>query len=308
MSNPILLSDRSLAWVVSSVHPEATIVAARRLHGGVTTPICVITLRVGEEVREVVLRQFEDEEWLRQEPDLVRREAASLERATRTAGVNAPRVIAVDEDGTRSGRPSTLMTRLEGTVDLSPPDLSRWLRGLARTLASLHAAAAEPEAFPWTFKPYSDASRMDYAWSKTPREWQAAIAIVAAGAPAFRQRFIHRDYHPANVLWSGEEVSGVVDWVNGCIGPAGIDVGHCRVNLAQLHGVPAAEEFLAHYRELAGDSFDYDPYWDLVTLIDFADGQVDVYPGWTALGFTGLTDELVKIRLETYLMSLLNKY
>lgn len=25
-----------------------------------------------------------------------------------------------------------------------------------------------------------------------------------------------RDYHPINVLWLGEEISGIVDWVNAC--------------------------------------------------------------------------------------------
>ena len=307
MSEQSTLSDRTLDWAAASVHPQATVLSARRLHGGVSTPIHALLLCIEGEFSEVVLRQFDDAEWLRREPDLVRREAASLAQASR-AGVRAPRVIATDEDGSLTGKPSTLMTKLEGEVVLQPPELSTWLRGLAQAIVRLHAMEPD-DAFPWTFRPYTNAPRMDYSWSKLPSaQWETAISIVTGAAPEAKRRFIHRDYHPANVLWSGGEVSGIVDWVNGCIGPVGIDIGHCRVNLVQLYGIPAADEFLAHYCELAGTSFSYDPYWDLVTLIDSSDGPQSVYPGWTALGFTGLTDELVKERLEAYLTSLLSQF
>lgn len=96
--------------------------------------------------------------------------------------------------------------------------------------------------------------------------------------------------------------------MNGCIGPAGVDVGHCRVNLALLHGAWQADEFLERYRHYAGEAFGYDPYWDLVTLIDFAYWQPEVYAGWTDLGVTGLTKELMAERLDAYVSSLLRRF
>src|SRR5690606_9702887 len=113
--------------------------------------------------------------------------------------------------------------------------------------------------------------------------------------------------HPANVLWHDGAVSGIVDWVNGCRGPLGVDVGHCRVNLALLHGVEAADAFLAAYERHAAArqaavAFVYGPYWDIRTLLDM--GEPEVYAGWTDLGFTGLTDALMRSRADRYMASL----
>jgi aminoglycoside phosphotransferase (APT) family kinase protein len=253
-----------------------------------------------------VLRQFDNAEWVRDEPDLAFHEAESLRRASRAVGVQTPKIVAFDETGSKCGIPAVLMTRLEGEVVLEPPETAQWLNGMAQALTRIHAVDAND--YPWTFVPYSDASTLDTSsWSKVQGKWQAAVDIVMGSRPLFTKRFIHRDYHPANVLWTGGEVSGLVDWVNGCIGPAGIDVGHCRVNLAQLHDVRTSDDFLTSYRNHAGKSFTYDPYWDLVTLIDFAFWPPEVYGGWTALGMTGLTKEMMIERLDCYLISLLNR-
>lgn len=297
------LSEQARKWVVDAVHPSATIFSVNPLKGGISSLVHGITLLADGIEREVVLRQIDNNDWLRSQPDVTVQEAASLQRAARATGVQIPELIAFDESGNSCGMPAVLMTRLEGEVDLEPMALDRWLDGLAAALVKLHLI--EPDDFPWTFRPYSDASKLDTsAWSKIPEVWQAAASIVTKRTPAYTKRFIHRDYHPANVLWKGGEVSGVIDWVNGCVGPAGVDVGHCRVNLALLHGTAAADSFLSRYLYHAESDFIYDPYWDLVTLIDFAFWRPEVYGGWTALGVEGLTDELIMERLDAYLLSL----
>jgi aminoglycoside phosphotransferase (APT) family kinase protein len=299
------LSDRTLRWVINAVHPEASVLSVQQLHGGISSLVHSISLRVNGDERDVVLRQFDNAEWLRDEPDLAFHEAESLRRASQVVGVQTPKIVAFDETGSQCGTPAVLMTRLEGEVVLVPSDTARWVNGMAQTLARIHAVEAND--YPWTYAPYSDALSLDTSsWSNVPDKWQAAVDIVMGTRPLATKRFIHRDYHPANILWTGGEVSGVVDWVNGCIGPAGIDVGHCRVNLALLHDVRTADDFLNSYRSHAGASFTYDPYWDFVTLIDFAYPSPEVYSGWTALGMTGLTKDLMIERIDRYLISLLN--
>ncbi|MFC5467493.1 phosphotransferase family protein [Cohnella suwonensis] len=303
------IGERALRWAADAVHPGAEALEVERLLGGVSTPIYRLKIRADGYERHVVLRLFEDAAWLKREPDLVRREAASLRRAALNDGVPTPRIVAVDESGDACGIPAMLMTRLEGRVVLEPSDMGEWLDGLSRAIVSVHRVEAND--FPWPFEPYCEASMMDASsWSRSPEKWKLASAIASGARPAFVPRFIHRDYHPANVLWKDDDgnADGIVDWVNGCVGPAGVDVGHCRVNLAQLHGVGAADEFLDRYREHAGVTFAYDPYWDLLTLIDYAYGEPpEVYGGWTALGVTGLTNELVAERLDDYLESLLER-
>ena len=136
--------------------------------------------------------------------------------------------------------------------------------------------------------------------------WQAAFDRLHADTPAFRETYIHRDFHPTNVLWLDGKVSGVVDWPNACRGPAGVDVGHCRVNLALLYSVEVADLFLTAYELHASSSFIYDSYWDIVSAFDILDGPPTVYSGWAAFGVTGLTDEMMEERMDDFLESLVS--
>ncbi|GHD24415.1 hypothetical protein GCM10010335_08130 [Streptomyces galbus] len=74
-----------------------------------------------------------------------------------------------------------------------------------------------------------------------PELWQRAVDVIRREPPALRPCFLHRDFHPGNVLFEGEgddvRISGVVDWVETSWGPADLDVAHCSTALALLHGV-----------------------------------------------------------------------
>lgn len=103
------------------------------------------------------------------------------------------------------------------------------------------------------------------------------------------------------------EVTGVVDWVNACMGPAQIDIGHCRVNLIQLFNEAVADEFLSNYMEYTNQPFDYDPRWDLITLTDILFEPIEVYDGWVDLGVHHLTNEIIKQKLDGYFYSTIHK-
>lgn len=307
MSNvtEVPLPERIIKWIIASVSDKASVQSIRQLQGGRSSLVHEVSLEVDEEIQEFVVRQFDNKEWLQEEPDLVLHEARSLNWAT-SAGLAAPEIIAFDETGSESGLPAVLMTKLEGSVVLEPFNMSHWLDGLADSLVQIHKVSAD--VFPWRYFTYNDLPSLQTpSWSSLPEQWGKAISIVKGPRPKVKECFIHRDYHPANVLWSKNAVSGVVDWVNACRGPAGIDVGHCRLNLAQLHGVKTAEAFLNAYQKYAGSTFDYDPYWDILSVIDILFGPPTVYKGWTDLGMTGLTDELMRERLDAYMRSLLDK-
>ncbi len=298
--------DQQVAeWIVSKVRPGAAVIGVEQLKGGVSSVVQAVTLQDDDERIEVVLRRFTDRDWLREEPGVARREAESL-RLAGAAGLDTPTLIAVDETGEACGHPAVVMSRLTGAVVLQHVDQAQWLDGLAGAIVRVHAASIPVADHRWDYRAYEDAEAQRVpAWSAVPDAWAAGIAAARGPQPAFEPRFIHRDYHPANVLWHRDAVSGIVDWVNGCRGPVGIDVGHCRVNLAQLYGVEAADAFLALYSKhaaAAGAPFTYDPYWDIRTLLDM--GEPEVYAGWIDLGFTGLTDSLIRARMDAYMASL----
>lgn len=302
-----MLDDSVLMWVREKVDSEATIESVQRLYGGMSSAVFSIRLKIDQEVKEFVLRQFDNKEWLQSEPDLALHEAESLRWAERI-DLQTPKIIAFDETGSKcGGLPSVLMSRLEGTVNLKPENMEHWLAQMADALTKIHAVSADD--FQWNYFTYNDITSLEIpSWTSIPEMWNEAIKIVKGPRTEEKPCFIHRDFHPTNILWSGDSVSGVVDWVNACKGPAGIDLGHCRLNLALLYDTPTADAFLFAYQRKAGKAFTYNTYWDILSVIDILFGPPEVYPGWKAFGVTGLTDEMMVERLEKYLESLLLRY
>ena len=249
-----------------------------------------------------VLRLFDNAEWLAEEPDLARHEAAALQKAAET-GLPCPEVIAFDEDGSACGVPLLLMTHLTGEVELQPADFDDWLRQQAAALVRIHMTSTDD--FQWRYFPWFNAERVAVPqWSALSQEWAKAIDIALGPEPAYRACFLHRDYHPVNLLWRHGKISGVVDWVNACVGPAGVDVAHCRGNLVAMYGLDVADRFLDYYETYAGDAFDYDPYWDFASLADGLPDEPGVYPPWLDFGLQ-VTSAMLQVRSEAWLMSLL---
>ena len=102
--------------------------------------------------RLYVLRLFDNAEWLAEEPDLARHEAAALQKAIST-GLPCPEVVAFDEDGSACGMPLLLMTHLLGRVDLQPVDFDDWLHQQAEALVRIHSL--DTGDYPWQYFPGS---------------------------------------------------------------------------------------------------------------------------------------------------------
>ncbi len=238
---------------------------------------------------------------MRREPDVAVHEAASLQHATR-ADLPVPELVATDRDGSYCGVPATLVSLIPGDVVLQPANWDEWLGGLAAAAAKIHRVDAA--GFRWSYRRYNEGVSLAVpGWSKHPEAWKRAIDVVHGAAPSFRSCFVHRDYHPSNVLWSNGRVSGVVDWVNGCRGPAGIDVAWCRHNLANLHGVSVADDFLAAYIAAAGSDFRYEPYWDLMSVVELLPGPPSMYEGWRAAGMPNISNTEMRERVDLYVES-----
>ncbi|MEA2763782.1 MAG: hypothetical protein QOK07_186, partial [Gemmatimonadaceae bacterium] len=251
--------------------------------------------------RSLVLRRFTNQAWVEREPDLALREGLSLQHATR-AGLPVPELIALDADGTHCSVPATLVARVPGSVVLEPTDRRSWLRGLADASARIHRVDAA--GFRWKYRRYNEGQPLAVPnWSNQRDAWKKAIEIVEGPRRSYPESLVHRDYHPSNVLWQNGRVTGVVDWVNGCRGPAGIDVAWCRHNLANLHGVPVADEFLEAYIAEAGSEFEYDPYWDLMSVVELLPGPPSMYEGWRAGGVPTISNALMRERVDDYIKS-----
>ncbi len=238
--------------------------------------------------RQWVLRLFRAERWEIPAGELSRREIELL-NALADSIVPAPRPVqALTDNG-------VIMTWLPGRVELIEQPTDAWLTALAARLAEIHEQNIE---VPVRYTSWND-THID----QPPQWWQDQDLWVAAQAttsiqPDYPATFIHRDYHPVNVLWEDGKICGIVDWINACMGPVGIDVAHCRLNLALMYGQAAADAFLAAYQDLA-PGYAHDAYWDLEDALG-ALPDVVPYPPWAEFGLTGLTTELVRDRLQEF--------
>jgi aminoglycoside/choline kinase family phosphotransferase len=124
--------------------------------------------------------------------------------------------------------------------------------------------------------------------------------------PRAAATFLHRDFHPTNVLFRRGRVSGVVDWVNACRGPAGVDVAHCRVNLVLLSGPDVADRFLDAYRR-AAPGYEHDPLYDVAALLDSALPSPAFYQPWRAFGAREVPVPELRRRAEAQLARVLGR-
>jgi Ser/Thr protein kinase RdoA (MazF antagonist) len=229
----------------------------KRLPGASTSAVHRLVLADGS---FAVLRRYVWPWVLEDEPETPQREIEALRFARRNE-LPTPQVLAVDADGTSvgDGVPALVMSLVPGRAVPSPD-----LHALATVAAGIHAIDASTFAhryFPWYRGALTDAPP-----GSTDRQlWRRAIEIWHTQMPAYRLGFLHRDFHPGNVLWKGD-LASVVDWASGCAGPWGCDVAHCRDNLIGLSGFDDADRFLRRYREVTGA--DYDPYWEIASVLE----------------------------------------
>ena len=246
-----------LAWVEDQVGGEP-LDGIQRLPRARTSE--VIGLRVG--ARQLVLRWYPDRGFLDLEPHAIEREVAAL-TALEDSLVPAPGLVAAS----LLAPAAVLMTRVPGRFHLESPDAG----ALRAMLAQIHACDPGPLA-PWAYRGYhEDQVLRRPGWWRGAGSWERAVVQTETARPTGPAVFVHRDFHPGNLLWSDSAISGIVDWVNACVGPAGVDLGHLRVNLAILGGVEAADAVDAG-----------DPGWDIemaLGILDWRAGALDRWVG-----------------------------
>jgi aminoglycoside phosphotransferase (APT) family kinase protein len=278
---------QALAWAGACLGGPVT--SARALRGGMSSAVHLVTVRRPDGRRaQAVLRRYVRPD--PDEPDPAAREARALRLAGATA-VPTPALLAVDPDGTQAGVPALLMGRLPGRVDWWPSDLDRWLEWLAGLLPRIHGTVLPPGGAVPRFAPYRQKNYRPPGWARYPRVWERAVEISRGAAPDLPAVLLHRDFHPGNVLWRYGRVSGVVDWLGACCGPAPADVAHCRINLLTM-GTEVTSRFTVRWEQVSGTT--YHPWGDVVTIVGFLD---DLREDWGSERF-GVEDMLARAVAE----------
>lgn len=244
-----------------------------------------------------MLRRWDRPDLVGEAPDNVANEVRALEAARAVLGPVVPEPLAADRLGRTVGCPAVLMTCVPGTPVVGDLDVGR----LAEPAARLHTADL-PGGLTG-YRPWFDPDRVAVPrWTHAPAAWATLLDTVRGSEPAGSVAFLHRDYHPGNVLWAEGAISGIVDWVSACLGPAGVDVAHTRTNLALVDGVDAADAYLAAYSALV-PGYRHDRSWDARDLVGFVDEDFAGVLAFNTLG-AGLDHATLRDRADAYARTL----
>ena len=148
----------------------------------------------------------------------------------------APMLLGSDLEGRWSECPTVLITRLDGTADITPSDPDAWAAQLGRALARVHATPSERiSALPSVFD--RNGGSLDRLQGPAAQRIRSSWPRITASPDVLT----HSDYWSGNVVWHDGALTGIVDWSGGLRGPRGYDVGWCRLDLYLLFGDSIAD-------------------------------------------------------------------
>jgi aminoglycoside phosphotransferase (APT) family kinase protein len=289
-----------LTWVRE--HLDRPLAAVAPVPGGRTDTIWAVRTEDGD---PVILRWMPLDRWGETGRRHVGAEALGC-LLLAPSGLPTPRLLASDPDGDATGACLNLTTWLPGQVRLDPLGPAA-VDTLARAAVVIHATPAPTARRPPAYRFWGPVDPTVPPWTGQPELWQRALELTRQAPPATAPGLVHRDFHPGNVLWQGDALSGVIDWAETSWGPPELDVAHSCTNFALLHGRDSAAAFLRAYRRFGG-LLEADPdaalFWVLSDLVGFLPDPV---PELAALlsRRPDLTPELLRHRLDALLVEVL---
>jgi aminoglycoside phosphotransferase (APT) family kinase protein len=280
---------------------QRRVAATQPLTGGWTSTVTRLTAETGE---QAVLRLMTKQPWRRHAPGLLARDEAVQKQLEPTA-IPAPRSIATDLSGVESGAPAHLMSCLPGRLDYSGKQA---IEPLAQLLVEIHHFDPGADR-PREYQSWAGPDKWVVpGWAQEPHLWNRAFHELAQPAPGYEGTFLHRDFHLGNVLWTGNRITGVVDWVETSWGPAGLDVAHAATYLAMLHGnEPAARFAEAYFRRVGRPAAEEFRYWNLMDVVGYLPDPAKVVHPWRDAGLE-VTDRQAQTRLEQRLKAILEAH
>ncbi|GLV78414.1 phosphotransferase family protein [Streptomyces hygroscopicus] len=304
----------TLAWVNRHLETGEQVVRTEVLHGGITAEMRRLTVGTWDgATRDLVLRSFVDPFYVERAEDGLNREAGALTLLTGT-GVPAPGLVAVDPTAAQCEYPSLLMTHLAGRTVLGDEGVETRVPLLARQLVAIHAL--RPAERPREYVALTTADTVVVPKGADAAAWAAAIDVIREPAPPYEGRFLHRDFQPGNVLFdvppsgsAGTRITGVVDWAAASWGPADLDVAHCSVNLALLHGPAWGLRFTEAYEEAGGvlaAAAGERLYWQVRDALAASEEVRWVAQAWRKAGRPELTTRAVEERLDAYVTAVMD--
>lgn len=262
---------RALEAILRRLAPDARLLAAQPLQGGISAGIHAVSLEDAAGRSEAVLRV------LPARPDLEAPIEAQLMRTLSSLHFPVPEVRAHAPGEPGQTRGALLLERIEGIVDPTP-DAAR-VDQLAGLLRRLHALPAEA----FTFLGPAHHPALPERWPDVldPGRIAALVAIAGACPPAAAATtaLCHGDFWAGNLLWRGDGSVVVLDWEDAVLADPLHDLAITRLELRWEAGAPTMGHFTERYLHGHPDAAALRaalPAWDLHETLR----RLAWLPGW----------------------------
>ncbi len=259
----------TLSWLLTQVD-AAELVSIDAMRGGATAAMHRVRVRRAHGADlTVVLRRYVIGRNLIESPAVAEQEMTALGLVAESP-VPTPELLAADPRGHHADAPAIAMSFLDGKPVWEPPRSRDWIAQVGEALIGLHELEIPDQLHLPEIGRYHQASYAPPKWAAQARVWETAVEVFHGPIPDVDVGFVHRDFHPGNVLWRRNELVGVVDWQAACRGPASIDPAHFRMNLL-FYDATLAEQFRVTWERRSGQTFH--PWADVMCII----GALDMF-------------------------------
>jgi aminoglycoside phosphotransferase (APT) family kinase protein len=303
-----------LAELVEELAPGGRLVRSRRLRGGVGARMHVLDIERADGTRfKVSLRRFVREHRF-STPEHVGHEYQILQ-LVEEAGIPAPRPLLLDNNGRLFGMPAIVLTYLPGKAVYVPRNLASWAKELATGLLRVHAVTPEHVDLSWLTVNLGDGMRREIAKRREYAQQNGALARevhavlseeidrIAWPEPAL----VHDDYWPGNTVWRSGRLTGIIDWTSAEVGDPRADVAQCRIDLALILRLDAAEAFREAYQANAPARLPDVWYFDLFRGLRALLSYQHWLEGYHDAGLTHVTLSHARERIEAFLRAALEE-
>lgn len=259
--------QQTVVWLLDSME-AARVLEIEPMGGASTAALHRVTVETSRGAQTpVVLRRYVLADSAKEAPDIVAHEATALD-LVRSAPVPTPTLLAADMHGEHADAPALIMSWRPGRPRWEAKNRHRFVADLADAMIAVATTSVPAATRVRSIAGYPQTGYDPPAWATRPKVWQRAVEIFHGPIPSSDLCFVHRDFHPGNVLWTRSKISGLVDWQTAGIGPASIDPGHCRLNLL-YYDPHLADELRTTWEHRAQRT--YHPWADITAIIGVLD-------------------------------------